>query len=190
MTFKALKEKISTLQAARTYGLVLTQKGGRWWAKCPFHGEKTPSFVIFPDGGFKCFGCGISGGDAIDFTAKLFHLSPGEALQKLAGDFGITLHGPNSKKVPLEKMRSLQEERDLLEGFERAVNYLYDEFCSFYRACLLALNTGDFNHPGYAAAAHYEPIIGYWLDILRTGTLDEQIQLVKEVWDEWLELLI
>jgi DNA primase len=38
--------------------------------KCPFHGERTPSCVLFPTGGFKCFGCGESG-NTVDFAMKL-----------------------------------------------------------------------------------------------------------------------
>lgn len=35
--------------------------------KCPFHKERTPSFVIFPDNGYKCFGCGVKGKGPIDY---------------------------------------------------------------------------------------------------------------------------
>lgn len=37
---------------------------------CPFHGERNPSCVIFPDGGFKCFSCGAHG-NTVDFVAQL-----------------------------------------------------------------------------------------------------------------------
>lgn len=38
--------------------------------RCPFHMEKTPSCVLFPTGGFKCYGCGANG-NSIDFILKL-----------------------------------------------------------------------------------------------------------------------
>ena len=48
---------------------------GDYWACCPFHGEKTPSFNVMRDRGFfHCFGCGV-GGSAIDFAMKLLNLS-------------------------------------------------------------------------------------------------------------------
>lgn len=37
---------------------------------CPFHPERTPSCVLFPTGGFKCFGCGAHG-NTVDFVMKL-----------------------------------------------------------------------------------------------------------------------
>mgnify|MGYP001561477285 CR=1 FL=1 len=41
-----------------------------WKARCPFHEERTPSFTIYKDGSFYCFGCGV-GGNAVDFIMKL-----------------------------------------------------------------------------------------------------------------------
>ena len=55
-------------------------------ACCPFHDDKNPSMKV--DQRFHCFGCGEDG-DVIDFTAKLFDLSPKEAAEKLAQDFGL-----------------------------------------------------------------------------------------------------
>ena len=55
-------------------------------ACCPFHDDKNPSMKV--DQRFHCFGCGEDG-DVIDFTAKLFALSPKEAAEKLAQDFGL-----------------------------------------------------------------------------------------------------
>lgn len=42
-------------------GVMLTQVGDRWKAPCPFHAEKDPSFMVYPDGGYHCFGCGAHG---------------------------------------------------------------------------------------------------------------------------------
>ena len=59
-------------------------------ACCPFHDDKNPSMKV--DQRFHCFGCGKDG-DVIDFTAKLFDLSPKEAAEKLAQDFGLIYDG-------------------------------------------------------------------------------------------------
>ena len=56
---------------------------------CPFHKEKTPSFIIYPKS-FYCFGCG-EGGDIITFVEKLFDLSFIEASRKLSDDFRLFL---------------------------------------------------------------------------------------------------
>jgi len=42
-------------------GVLLTQSGDRWSAPCPFHSEKKPSFMVYGDGGYHCFGCGAHG---------------------------------------------------------------------------------------------------------------------------------
>src|SRR5437868_10979675 len=58
---------------------------------CPFHAEKTPSFVVWPDEGtWKCFGCG-EWGDGISFLMKREHLEFGEALRVLAAQTGVEL---------------------------------------------------------------------------------------------------
>jgi DNA primase len=59
---------------------------------CPFHDEKTPSFNVRPQlGHWHCFGCG-EGGDVISFVQKIDNLSFVEAVEMLAGRFGVELH--------------------------------------------------------------------------------------------------
>ncbi|MGO3287802.1 DNA primase [Brachybacterium sp. AOP42-C2-15] len=63
---------------------------------CPFHDEKTPSFNIRPQlGHWHCFGCG-EGGDVISFVQKISHLSFVEAVEMLAGRYGVQLHYEDS----------------------------------------------------------------------------------------------
>jgi hypothetical protein len=42
-------------------GLQLTKAGNRWNCRCPFHREEKPSFVVYPDGSYHCFGCNAHG---------------------------------------------------------------------------------------------------------------------------------
>lgn len=66
------KEKLEKVRAVRiTQLLGIKESGRRQNIRCPFHGEKTPSCVIFPDNTFHCFGCGAHGNNAIDFVMKL-----------------------------------------------------------------------------------------------------------------------
>ncbi|MFE5774990.1 DNA primase [Brachybacterium sp. NPDC056505] len=59
---------------------------------CPFHDEKTPSFNVRPQlGHWHCFGCG-EGGDVISFVQKIDNLSFVEAVEMLAGRYGVELH--------------------------------------------------------------------------------------------------
>lgn len=70
----------------------LKKAGRNYMGLCPFHGEKTPSFTVNPALGiYKCFGCGVSG-DVIKFVQEIDHIEFPQALEKLAGELGITLH--------------------------------------------------------------------------------------------------
>jgi DNA primase len=67
------------------------QARGDYWACCPFHGEKTPSFhALESKGQFHCFGCGQSG-NAIDFLMEIENLSFSEAVENLARYAGIEI---------------------------------------------------------------------------------------------------
>ncbi len=68
------------------------KKGGRSWkGLCPFHNERTPSFTVDRDKGlYHCFGCG-AGGDVIHFVRQIDRLDFPEAIEALAGRFGVTI---------------------------------------------------------------------------------------------------
>ena len=69
----------------------LKKKGRDYWAPCPFHKEKTPSFHVVPGRGFyKCFGCGESG-DAFGFLMKYAGLSFQDAVRKVAARVGVEI---------------------------------------------------------------------------------------------------
>jgi len=63
--------------------------GGRYKAVCPFHEEKTPSFKVFPDDSFYCFGCGKNG-TVYDFVMLKHNLSFKQAKELLDGSTSIT----------------------------------------------------------------------------------------------------
>lgn len=62
----------------------LKKLGSRYTALCPLHDEDTPSFVIYPDNSFHCFGCQAHG-DVIDFIRKIKGCSFREAIGQLTG---------------------------------------------------------------------------------------------------------
>ena len=69
----------------------LIRKGREHSALCPFHNEKTPSFTVSDDKGFfHCFGCGAHG-DVIGFVMRDEGLAFPEAVEKLAGEAGLSL---------------------------------------------------------------------------------------------------
>ena len=90
--FTTVKAAVTTKQAAEYYGLKVSRNG---MTCCPFHEDRHPSMKV--DERYYCFGCHETG-DVIDFTAKLFGLTPYEAAKKLAWDFHID---PNTPQPPV-----------------------------------------------------------------------------------------
>ncbi|MFQ7749705.1 MAG: CHC2 zinc finger domain-containing protein [Eubacteriales bacterium] len=82
--FETVKQSVTIREAAERYGIEV-KRGGM--ACCPFHDDKNPSMKLNEEY-FYCFGCGATG-DVIDLTARLYNLSPKEAAEKLAQDFGL-----------------------------------------------------------------------------------------------------
>ena len=71
--------------------VTLKKKGVNYQAGCPFHNEKTPSFVVSPSKGvYKCFGCG-KGGNAVTFVMEHEGVSYPEALKIVAKRYGIEI---------------------------------------------------------------------------------------------------
>ena len=82
--FEAVKQNVTTRQAAELYGIRVGRNG---MAVCPFHNDKNPSMKV--DKRFHCFACQADG-DVIDFVSRLFGLPSKEAAMKIADDFGIS----------------------------------------------------------------------------------------------------
>ncbi len=111
-----LKNRLDIVDVVGEY-LELKKSGANFKANCPFHGEKTPSFVVSPSKQiFHCFGCGI-GGDSIKFVMEYEKLNYPEAIEKLAQRYNISL-------VYTEVDKSKQKQKKILEE----LNY-------FYRKC-------------------------------------------------------
>ena len=80
---RTLKEKVNIVEVAESY-ISLEKRGASYWACCPFHHEKTPSFAINEAGQFyHCFGCGESG-DVIRFVSEMDNLDFIDAVKLLA----------------------------------------------------------------------------------------------------------
>ncbi len=88
--------------------LSLKKTGSVYVALCPFHNERTPSFVVSPIKNiFKCFGCGISG-NAIKFVMEYEKISFSDAIIKIAQKYGITVkYIGNDKEKHLKGLYSL-----------------------------------------------------------------------------------
>ena len=89
-TIENLKNQINIIDVVGRV-VPLKRAGSNYKGVCPFHNEKTPSFVVSEQKQiFTCFGCGATG-DAIEFAKRYYNLDFSEAVEKLAGEYGISL---------------------------------------------------------------------------------------------------
>ena len=87
---QAVKERIDVVAVMSRY-LSLVKSGQTHKARCPFHKDDTPSFVVSAEKGlWHCFGCG-EGGDLFAFLMKIERISFPEALERLAAEAGVEL---------------------------------------------------------------------------------------------------
>ena len=153
-TYARIKQTVTTRQAAERYGLPVNRSG---MTRCPFHDDHHPSMKV--DDRFYCFGCGVSG-DVIDFTARLFGLSPYAAAKKLETDFGI-----GAKYEPLPFPTHAEPPRDR----ERLCIRILREYLRHLRIWQLRYRPekpGDPIHPRFAEAMKVLPTVNYLLDCL------------------------
>ena len=103
--------------------VTLKKRGANHMACCPFHNEKTPSFVVSPSKGiYKCFGCGKSG-TAVGFIMEHENLSYVEALKYLAKKYHIEVV---EKEESAEEIASRQRNESLLLVSEYAGKFFQD----------------------------------------------------------------
>ena len=99
--------------------VTLKRAGNNYKGVCPFHNEKTPSFVVSEQKQiFTCFGCGATG-DLIEFTKRYYNLDFSEAVEKLGKEHGIEL----------EKRQSGNDNREIYYQVNKlAANFFYRAF--------------------------------------------------------------
>ena len=166
--FEVVKQSVTAREAAEHYGIAVGRGG---MACCPFHDDRHPSMKV--DTRFHCFGCGADG-DVIDFTARLYDLSPKEAAEKLALDFGLAY---DSQAPPRRNyVRQKSEAQKLKEKREHGWRILTD----YYH--LLRKWETDYSpktpdedpHPRFMEAIQKKDYTGYLLDLLIDSSTEEQ----------------
>jgi hypothetical protein len=107
-TIEQIKHAIDLRSFVAEY-IPLRKQGATSIALCPFHAEKTGSFVVHEDY-FKCFGCGVAG-DVISFVEKFDRMSFLEALRSLAEYTGIALQTVD-RKTALRRQEYIRREAE------------------------------------------------------------------------------
>ena len=172
--FEAVKQSVSTRDAAAFYGIEVKRNG---MACCPFHDDKNPSMKV--DQRFHCFGCGEDG-DVIDFTAKLFDLSPKEATEKLAQDFGLIY---DSQAPPRRRyVRQKNEAQKFREDRQRCYRVLSDYYHLLKKWGIdhSPRTPEEEPHPRFVEAIQKKTYVEYLLDLFLYESEEEQRAWVAE----------
>ena len=173
--FEAVKQSVSTRDAAAFYGIEVKRNG---MACCPFHDDKNPSMKLNEEY-FYCFGCGATG-DVIDFTAKLFDLSPKEAAEKLAQDFGLIY---DSQAPPRRRyVRQKTEAQKFREDRQRCYRVLSDYYYLLkkWEADHSPRTPEEEPHPRFVEAIHKKIYVEYLLDLFLYESEEEQKAWIAE----------
>ena len=173
--FEAVKQSITVREAAQMYGIEVNRSG---MACCPFHDDKNPSMKLNEEY-FYCFGCGATG-DVIDFAVRLFNLSPREAAEKLAQDFGLAY---DSQAPPRRRyVRQKTEAQKFKEDRDHAFRVLADYFHLLrkWETDYTPKTPEENPDPRFMEAIQKKDYVGYLLDFFLEDTPDEQKLWIAE----------
>ena len=172
--FEAVKQSVSTREAAAFYGIEVKRNG---MACCPFHDDKNPSMKV--DQRFHCFGCGADG-DVIDFTAKLFDLSPKEAAEKLAQDFGLIYdsQAPPRRRYVRQKTEAQKFREDRQQCYRVLSDYYY--LLKKWEADHSPRTPEEEPHPRFVEAIQKKTYVEYLLDLFLYESEEEQKAWIAE----------
>ena len=172
--FEVVKQSVTAREAAELYGTAVGRGG---MPCCPFHDDRHPSMKV--DTRFHCFGCGADG-DVIDFTARLYGLSPKEAAEKLAQDFGLAY---DSKAPPRRNyVRQKSEAQARKEKREHGWRVLTDYYHLLrkWEADYSPKTPDEDPHPRFLEAIQKKDYMGYLLDNFLDSSTEEQDQWIAE----------
>ena len=173
--FEMVKQSVTVREAAERY-VIEVKRGGM--ACCPFHDYKNPSMKLKEEY-FYCFGCGATG-DVIDLTARLYNLSPKEAAEKLAQDFGLIY---DSQAPPRRNyVRQKTEAQKFQENRDHAFRVLADYFHLLrkWEAGYTPKTQEEPMHPRFLEAVQQKDYIGYLLDSFLEDSPEEQKLWIAE----------
>ena len=176
--FEAVKQSVTTRQAAEHYGIHVNRNG---MCVCPFHNDKNPSMKV--DRRFYCFGCGATG-DVIDFVSRLYGIGSKEAALMLTQDFSIPYEDrKNTGKQPIRpRLRRESEE----QKFKRMERHCFRVLSDYYHL----LRRWKEEHaqrqpdkawnPRFTEALQNISRLEYLMDVLLSGDIQERASLITD----------
>ena len=167
--FEAVKQSVTVREAAQMYGIEVNRSG---MACCPFHDDKNPSMKLNEDY-FYCFGCGATG-DVIDFTARLYNLSPKEAAEKLTQDFGLAYdsQAPPRRRYVRQKTEAQKFKEDRDHTFRVLADYYH--LLRKWETDYSPKTPEEAPHPRFMEAIQKKDYTGYLLDFFLEDSPEEQ----------------
>lgn len=120
----------------KALNIELVPAGSRWRAVCPFHSETFPSFVVFEDGGFHCFGCGASG--SLQYVMQKLGSEHKFLVQTRDRD-NVTFQ--TISKIHAKYSKKIDKLKDTLSFRDRCL--VYDHLDWVYKEAMYALETGN-----------------------------------------------
>ena len=172
--FEVVKQSVTVREAAELYGIAVGRSG---MACCPFHDDRHPSMKV--DARFHCFGCGADG-DVIDFTARLYDLSPKEAAEKLAQDFGLSYDNkaPPRRSYVRQKSEAQVRKEKREHGWRVLTDYYH--LLRKWEADYSPKMPDEDPHPRFLEAIQKKDYMGYLLDTFLDSSTEEQDQWIAE----------
>ena len=172
--FEVVKQSVTVREAAELYGIAVGRSG---MACCPFHDDRHPSMKV--DARFHCFGCGADG-DVIDFTARLYDLSPKEAAEKLAQDFGLSYDNkaPPRRSYVRQKSEAQVRKEKREHGWRVLTDYYH--LLRKWEADYSPRMPDEDPHPRFLEAIQKKDYMGYLLDTFLDSSTEEQDQWIAE----------
>ena len=173
--FETVKQSITIREAAERYGIEV-KRGGM--VCCPFHDDKNPSMKLNKEY-FYCFGCGATG-DVIDLASRLYNLSPKEAAEKLAQDFGLIYdsQAPPRRNYVRQKTETQQFREDRQRCYRILSDYYY--LLKKWEADNSPQTPEEEPHPRFVEAIHKKTYVEYLLDLFLYESEEEQKAWIAE----------
>lgn len=172
--FETVKASVPLGRAAEHYGLTVSLSG---MTRCPFHDDRHPSMKLYDDH-YHCFGCQATG-DVVALTAKLLSVTPMEAAQKLAADFGIREFRPSV----LKRLRTYKSEA---ENESLCFRVLREYLCILQDWKIRYSPQTPEEEPDlrFVEACHMLECTQYMVDLLTEGSPNERRELVADLMAE------